>query len=260
LLLRRQGLGTASRELGRNLSIHPATALRAYFDEEIEMWRGVPQSYYVDEFEREGLMFEGAAGPPDYMAMSMPSVGEEHREQLSRYRHLAQFGVMVADTSRGEVRESLGRAVIRYDLNEHDTRTFKRGLELLAELYWAAGAREVHVPVRHVARLRDGDSSPLRSARVRAHDLSLMAFHPLGTARAGADPARAVIDGDLRVHGMEGVYVCDGSAVPSALGVNPQITIMTLATRLAYHLLGAQPPADEPAPERIARPGVGAAG
>jgi choline dehydrogenase-like flavoprotein len=259
LFLRRQGLGGQSDELGGNLAIHPATALRAYFDEEIEMWRGVPQSYYVDEFASEGLMFEGAAGPPDYMAMGMSAVGNEHREQMRRYSQLAQFGVMVSDTSRGEVQERFGNPVIRYDLNDHDVRTFKRGLELLAELYWAAGARELLMPLKQVRRLVGGDSEPLRSARVRAQDMTLMAFHPLGTARAGADPARSVLDPDLRVHGVEGVHVCDGSAVPSALGVNPQITIMTLATRLAYHLLGAPPPADEPAPERMAHPRVGAA-
>jgi choline dehydrogenase-like flavoprotein len=259
LFLRRQGLGGQSGELGHNLAIHPATALRAYFDDQIEMWRGVPQSYYVDEFASEGLMFEGAAGPPDYMAMSLAAVGDEHREQMRRYTQLAQFGVMVSDTSRGKVEERFGSPIIRYDLNDHDVRTFKRGLELLAELYWAAGAREVLVPLKQVRRLIDGDLEPLRSARVRGQDLTLMAFHPLGTARAGADPARAVLDPDLRLHGVEGVYVCDGSAVPSALGVNPQITIMTLATRLAYHLLGAPAPADEPAPQHIARPRVGAA-
>ena len=166
---------------------------------------------------------------------------------------MSQFGVMVSDTSRGEVQERLGRPLIRYDLNEHDTRTFKRGLELLAEIYWAAGAREVLVPVRHVPRLRDGDSEPLRNAQVRAHDLTLMAFHPLGTARAGADPARAVRGRRRPARPRRRRrHVADGSAVPSSLGVNPQITIMALATRLAYHLLGA-PPAGEPAPERIAR-------
>jgi choline dehydrogenase-like flavoprotein len=67
-----------------------------------------------------------------------------------------------------------------------------------------------------------------------------------------------VLDGDGRVHGVEGLYVADASAVPSSLGVNPQITIMTLASRLAFHLLGAPPPADEPAPEHIARPKVAA--
>jgi hypothetical protein len=38
--------------------------------------------------------------------------------------------------------------------------------------------------------------------------------------------------------------------------VNPQITIMALATRLAYHLLGRDAPAEEPEPEAIARPRI----
>jgi choline dehydrogenase-like flavoprotein len=172
---------------------------------------------------------------------------------------ISQFGVMVSDTSRGHVHEAFGRAHVRYDVNAQDTATFKRGLELLTELYWAAGARAVLAPAAGVPILRDGDSGPLQRARVRARDLELMAFHPLGTARAGADPRRSVLDGDLAVHGVRGVHVADGSAVPSSLGVNPQITIMALATRLAFHLLDAPPPADEPRPERIAEPRVSVA-
>jgi choline dehydrogenase-like flavoprotein len=65
-----------------------------------------------------------------------------------------------------------------------------------------------------------------------------MAFHPLGTARADARPTHGVTDGDLAVHGIAGLHVADGSVVPSSLGVNPQLTIMALATRLAFKLLG----------------------
>jgi len=251
VFLRRQAIRDASGRLGRNLAIHPATGVRAFMDEDVEMWNGVPQSYYVDEHAHEGLMLEGAAGPPDYIAMAMPGRGPAHRARMDRYRRLSTFGVMVADSSRGAVHSVAGAPRIRYDVNATDTARFKRGLELLAELYWAAGAREVLVPVRGLPPLRDGDSRPLREARVRARDLELMAFHPLGTAAMGADPAASVVDPDGRLHGVEGVYVADASAVPTSLGVNPQITIMTLATRLAFHLLGARPPAAEPAPERL---------
>ncbi len=65
-----------------------------------------------------------------------------------------------------------------------------------------------------------------------------MAFHPLGTARAHRHPARGVVDQDLKLHGLDGLYVSDASVIPTALGVNPQITIMALAHRLGRHLLG----------------------
>src|SRR3954468_9898345 len=127
LFLRRQGLGGESGELGRNLAIHPATAVRALFDERIDMARGVPQSYFVDEFADEGIMLEGAAGPPDYAAMSMPFAGERHRDLMLRYQHMSQFGLMGSDVSRGSVRERFGRVEIRYDLCPEDTDTFRRG-------------------------------------------------------------------------------------------------------------------------------------
>jgi choline dehydrogenase-like flavoprotein len=170
--------------------------------------------------------------------MSTPRSGDAHRELMLQARRTATFGVMVSDTARGSVRSAFGRPLIRYDLHRDDAERFRRGFVALAEIFFAAGAREVVVPVAGVPTLRDGDLTPLRAARVRPRDLSLMAFHPLGTARAGGDPAASVVDPDLRVHGVAGVYVADGSVVPTSLGVNPQITIMALATRLAAHLLG----------------------
>jgi choline dehydrogenase-like flavoprotein len=257
LLLKRNGLGLDSGELCRNLALHPALAARARFDEEINMARGVVQSYYIDEFADEGIMFEGAAGPPDYAAMSFPFSRERHRELMLDYLHIGQFGLMVSDTSRGSVRAGPGGSFrISYSVNDEDLRTIKRGVELLCQLYWAAGAREVYPPVEGIGVLRDGDMETIRGHDVRPRDLMLAAFHPLGTARADARRAHGVLDGDLKLHGVDGVYVSDASALPSSLGVNPQITIMALATRLAYHLLGKEAPVEEPEPEKIARPRI----
>jgi len=99
-----------------------------------------------------------------------------------------------------------------------------------------------------MSRVRDHD--------LRASELTLLAFHPLGTARADARPAHGVVDADQRVHGIDNLYVSDGSVVPSSIGVNPQITIMALATRMAFGILGQPPPRDEPEPEAIARPRI----
>jgi choline dehydrogenase-like flavoprotein len=259
LLLRRNRIEDRSGQIGRNLSLHPATGVRALFDEPIEMWAGVPQSYYVDEFADEGIMLEGAAGTPDWIATSLPYFGERHRELMESVRFLSQFGIMVSDGSRGRVRELRGTLLVQYDLDRRDTERFKRGIEILADIYWAAGARRVYPPIAGLPELRPGEMELLRSLELRPQQLSLIAFHPLGTCRMGGDPARAPVDADGRLRGYEGIYVADGSIVPSSLGVNPQITIMALATRIAFKLAGRPAPSDEPRPERIAEPRISVA-
>ncbi len=232
LLLARSGLGRDSGQLGRNLALHPATGAFALMDEIVDMAKGVPQSFFVDEFASDGIMFEGVAGPPSYVAMALPLTGRRHAAAMASYRNLAQFGLMVSDSSRGSVRSLGGRAVIRYDLVEQDAARFRTGLQRMEELFRAAGAREVYLPLPR----------GVTPDRARARDLKLMAFHPLGTARADARPAHGVVDEHLQLHGVRGVHVADGSVVPSSLGVNPQLTIMALATRLAFGLLGRDVP------------------
>ncbi len=227
LLLRASGLGGGSGQLGRNLSLHPATGAVALMDEVVDMARGVPQSFYVDEYAAEGIMFETVAGPPAYVAMSLPLSGARHARAMSSYSRLAQLGLMVSDAPAGSVHYLGRRPVIRYDLDHTDLQKFRLGLARLDELLRAAGAVEVYLPL----------PVGVEPARARRGDLRLMAFHPLGTARADARTTHGVVDGQLAVHGVEGLYVADGSVVPSALGVNPQLTIMALATKLSFDLL-----------------------
>ena len=78
LLLARSGLGRDSGQLGRNLVLHPATAAFALMDEVVDMARGVPQSFYIDEFAAQGILFESVAGPPAYVALALPLTGARH--------------------------------------------------------------------------------------------------------------------------------------------------------------------------------------
>jgi choline dehydrogenase-like flavoprotein len=147
---------------------------------------------------------------------------------------------MVEDTSRGSVSSVMGQPVIRYWLSDRDVAHIKRGLDVLAQIYFAAGARRVHAPVAGFEVLESPDDLVrLRRANLHAWDLDLSAYHPLGTARMGRDPASSVVGPDHQVHDTRALYVVDGAAVPSSLGVNPQVTIMALATRAAEKIAAA---------------------
>jgi choline dehydrogenase-like flavoprotein len=74
----------------------------------------------------------------------------------------------------------------------------------------------------------------------------------MGTARMGA-PGAGAIDPEGRVYGVEGLYVADASAFPSASGVNPMLTIMALAHRTTRALIArraAAAPSASPARAR----------
>jgi choline dehydrogenase-like flavoprotein len=233
-LLARNGVGDRSGQLGRNLSIHPAIGALAEMSEKVESWIGVPQSYSIDEFADQGIMMEGAAMSLEYTAAIMCQLGPRMIELAEGYDRVASFGLMITDTSRGSVRQVRGRPVVTYNLGDADVARLKRGMELLARVFFAAGARAVIAPIHGFDELRSlEDVDRLAAASVRASDFTLSAHHPLGTARMGHDPASSVVGADHQVHGAPGLYVVDGSVVPTALGVNPQVTIMSLASRAA---------------------------
>ncbi|HVK85120.1 MAG TPA: GMC family oxidoreductase [Kofleriaceae bacterium] len=240
LLLARQGLGLSSGQLGKNLSIHPAAGALAEFDEEILPWKGIPQGYSIEELHEEGILYEGAMVPLE-MTMTMTQlIGPELIRLAESFDRVASFGFMVEDSSRGKVTEVRGQPVIQYWLTDEDVAHIKRGMDVLAQVFFAAGARRVHTPIAGFDVLTSPrDLVALRRATIKPWDLDLSAYHPLGTARMGRDPATSVIAPDHQVHDTQGLYVVDGAAVPSSLGVNPQVTIMALATRAAEKIAAA---------------------
>ena len=129
-----------------------------------------------------------------------------------------------------------GSLRITYRLIREDAHRLSFGIARAAELFYAAGAREVYpqlggVPVLPRNRIAELDAAPPPARRMR-----LEAFHPLGTARMDADPAYGVVDSSGAVHGYEGLYVADGSLFPSSIGVNPMMTIIAMAARVARGL------------------------
>src|SRR5207302_4406162 len=233
--LQRQGLHRGRRHVGRNLSIHPASTVSALFDEEIMGYTAIPQGYCIDEFQREGILPMGASAPIDMAPAQFNFVGRQLMDVMEAYDRVASFGVMISDRSKGRVRLGPGgRPIVLYWFGRRERDLMQRGMAMVSRVFLAAGAREVY-PALHGHRVLRGvdDLERMERARTAAADYLLTAFHPLGTCRMGTEPGSGVVSPSHEVFGIPGLYIADGRVVPSSVAVNPQVTIMALATRAA---------------------------
>ncbi len=238
LLLRASGV--RHRNLGRRLTLHPAVKISGLFPgENFLEGPGVPQSYYIDEFQEEGIMMEGAHVPPDLASIGLLGKPLEHKALMERSHELAMFGFLVSDEPSGVVHRGLdGRPFLRYDLGTLDHQRVISGLKKLCRLFVAAGAKTLYLPTWKLPVLEADEDIDARidAANIRPVDLEVAAFHPLGTCGFGPCEDTFPLDLDLKVRGKEGLYVADGSVFPTSLAVNPQLSIMAMATRCAWHL------------------------
>lgn len=237
LLLRRSALAR-SRHVGRHLRIHPAAAVAGIFAEEIYAWRGTLQSYYVDDLlASDGLMVEVTSPLPGVTAGAHPAVGREAQTLLARYRHLVSAGVFVADSSEGTV-AGVRAPRIYYRLNTRDAGQLLKGIAFIGKILFAAGAESVYTGLPGATYLtHPHDLAALAGRPLGPTALALTGFHPMGTCRMSRSPEAGVVGPYGEVFGAPGLYVADASVLPSCAGVNPQVTIMALATRTAEHLI-----------------------
>jgi choline dehydrogenase-like flavoprotein len=231
-LLRRSGLGRHPR-LGRGLALHPAVGVAGRFDEPIVGWQGVLQSAGVEEFhESDGILIEATATPPGMGSMTLPGYGARLLDELAGADRLATVGAMIADSGAGRV-VGARRSLIVYQTTRRDGARLLKAIGLMARVLFAAGATEVLTPFHGQPAIRCLDELDELSARRGYRGLHVAAFHPTGTAAAGADPEVHPVTPDGTLRGVTGVWVADASILPTCPEVNPQWTIMALALAVA---------------------------
>ncbi|MBX2810589.1 MAG: GMC family oxidoreductase [Myxococcales bacterium] len=235
LFLMKQGICNSSSELGKNLSLHPSGGVAALMEERIDGASYVPQGYGMDQFTRDGVLITGASPDYNYAPLLFSVTGERLMNRMDNIEHIANFGVLIRDTTRGRVRWGpAGYPLISYNLNEQDIDQLKFGMLRTMEMLRLAGAKEVYPAINGPMVLRtDDDFRAFRERKLTGSDLLLTSYHPLGTCRMGRDSSTSVVNLNHEAHDIKGLYIVDGSTVPGPLGVNPQVTIMAMATRAA---------------------------
>jgi choline dehydrogenase-like flavoprotein len=247
-LLLRSGIGGPAA--GKHLRLHPAAVVLGAYEQPIEGWIGQIQSALSDEFTKcegeHGFLIEGTGVSPALQATSLPWVdGRQQKELLARtLKHAAPFISVARDHGEGQVViDEHGRALTRWSFEDAlDARLFRRAHVELAKLHRAAGAREIITTFQRETIWREGEDfdaflSEIESGSLEANDFAVFSAHQMGSCRMGSDPSDSVADGRGQLHDTTGVWIGDGSAFPTAPGVNPMISIMSLAHRTAANML-----------------------
>lgn len=105
---------------------------------------------------------------------------------------------------------------------------------------WRGIDRATRVLARHLETAGQARVLPLVPQDGSPPPRLLKADHHMGTTRMHRDPRHGVVDAECRVHGMANLYLAGSSVFPTGGGVNPMLTILAMAFRLADHLV-AQP-------------------
>jgi len=230
-LLLRSGV---PRVTGEHVAFHTTTHVVARFPEPVHGYYGPTMGFAVTEFSppsdgAHGFMIENTSVQPVATAAAIPGFGAEHAARMATLPFLAKALVLVRDRGRGRAEPD---GSIRHAHEEDDFDHFRLGMRETARALLAAGAVEVWLPLHGFPPVRcEEDLAALRHVAIDASAFTLLyAVHLFGGAVMGR---HGPCDEDGRCRSVRGLYVTDAACLPSNTGVNPQVTIMANALRIA---------------------------
>jgi choline dehydrogenase-like flavoprotein len=233
-VLLRSGL---RQNVGTRLSFNAGAMMVAEFDEALDAYDSDQMTRYL---KTDDYLIEATHNPIMSAALTTPGWMQEHGALMGRSRHLAYAGAMVGTDPVGQVVMSrwFGHEETRFCATEHDMQRLRAGLKTVAKVFFAAGARRVLLPTEEFVELRSPADIGSIDARIRSlRDVQCGSSHPQGGNPMSDDPARGVVDSKLKVHGVDGLFVCDASVFPDSVEVNPMHTIMALSQHRAPDIL-----------------------
>lgn len=240
-VLLRSGIGGPA--VGRNLRVHPTYFVGGVYDEDVQPWLGQFQALGSRDFADAGILVESVNVSLPFWAGSLPfTSGAAHKERMLKLRRVASWHALTHDHGAGEVVLGPdGEPVVRWQLDDPVDREAAARIHVeLAKLHLARGASEIMTFHWDDLTWHEGEDAHgwLERLEVGPHDRTAYSAHQMGSCRMGADPATTVADGRGELHDVKGVWIGDASALPTAPGVNPMLTVMALARRTA-HMIAA---------------------
>jgi choline dehydrogenase-like flavoprotein len=239
LLLRSRLPGMPAR-VGEGFTCHPAHILVAEHAREITNDVGHPKSYFLDRAVEEKFVLETCMYFPFTTAKNLAGFGAPHSTLMRAFRRLQMILVLACDKAVPGNRVGIdgdGKARVHYRFTDETIAALVRATRASARIFFAAGALRVHAPSADPPLLEAGEASSIDTRIDAGHfkpgKISVSAAHLMGGCGMGDDASDSVTDSRGRVHGIPWLRVADSSLFPDSLEINPYLTIMALADRVA---------------------------
>ncbi len=246
-LLLRSGLSNPA--IGRYLRLHPATGVWGVLREDAEPFGGPLQALYSEQFanlqDGYGFRFEWVPIHPGTLSLSMPwTSGRQHKDLMRRYRHIVPLGILLRDHESGQITiDKRGESVVDYRLAPYDRAHMRKGIEAATQVLEAIGVEEIMAPSPQLISYHPGISGSraeflrqVDATGYRPNYFGLITYHQMGSCRMGLDPQTSVVNEHNESHEVRGLFVTDASTFPTATGVNPMLTIMSIAHMAAQYI------------------------
>jgi choline dehydrogenase-like flavoprotein len=240
-LLLRSALPVRLPALGRYFTAHPALILVGEHDHPITNYFGHPKSYYCDQFVGSGgFLLETCMYFPFTTAKNLIGFGAEHAGIMAHMDRMQMILVLAVDAALAENRVTVdgeGNPVVHYRFTEEVLDALVESQRVSARIFFAAGCTRVHAPAGTsfliAADQRERVDELITRDAFKLGKVSISSAHLMGGCRMGAEAATSVTDVWGQVHGVPWLFVADGSLFPSSSEINPYVTIMALADRVA---------------------------
>lgn len=260
-LLKKSGLKNPN--IGKNLRLHPVTMAWGYFpdiplsmegtvwpEKEKKSYEGgimTAMSTVVANFDKScgyGAVIQTPALHPGMFAGLMPWVsGSDMRRRMCRFSRTAHIFALARDKGSGTVNSPNS---ISYQMEASDEENLQKGLEKILRILAAAGAEEIGthhnkgktLNVKKVSYHEFERFVKEESARaLRGLSTPICSAHQMGSCRMGVDPKESVVNQMGETWEVEGLFLADTSVFPTALGVNPMVTVQAIAYCTAQSVL-----------------------